>query len=513
MSVTRRNFLRAAGASALVLPTLSTADAQGTAPGSPVFLHGVASGDPLTTRVVLWTRVTPPPATLGRPVSVRWRVMADGRPSAIVASGTVTTGPERDYTVKVDAAGLEPGRPYQYLFEALGATSVTGRTRTIGARPTRVRLASVACSNYPAGFFNAYGALAARDDLDAVLHLGDYIYEFQNGDFGDGTDLKRVPDPEHEAVTLADYRRRYAIYRTDPDLQALHRSVPFIAIWDDHESADNAFSGGASNHDPWNGEGLWRTRREAAARAYREWMPVRERADQPFRLYRSFRFGSLVSLAMLDTRTWRDGQVQPDDIRGLQTARRRLMGAEQEAWLFETMRAAGREKVTWSLVGQQVMFAPFGPAGRRVTNPDAWDGYQAERARVMQLFGSLQNVVVLTGDMHSSWAFDLPPDPWKGYRPDMGIGSVGVEFITPAVSSAPYFTPEQEARFGPQIRAALPHLRYFDGVNRGYLTYDITPDRFLAEFHVTADVQTRSAASERAAAFAVEPGLPHLLRA
>lgn len=512
MSVTRRHFLRAAGASALVLPAIAGRDVR--AQGNPVFQHGVASGDPLTTRVVLWTRVTPTAAVAGRPVTVRWRVMADGRPSAIVASGTVTTGPDRDFTVKVDAGGLEPGRPYQYAFEALGATSAIGRTRTLPARTTRVRLASVSCSNYPAGFFNAYGALAARDDLDAVLHLGDYIYEFQNGDFGDGTDLKRVPDPVHEAVTLDDYRRRYATYRTDPDLQALHAKVPFIAIWDDHESADNAWSGGAANHDPWNGEGLWSTRRQAAARAYREWMPVREpAAGQPFRLYRSFRFGSLVSLAMLDTRTWRDGQAQPDDIRALQTVRRRLMGAEQEAWLFETMRAASRDAVTWSLVGQQVMFAPFGPIGRRVTNPDAWDGYQAERARLMQLFGTLRNVVVLTGDMHSSWAFDLPPDPWKGYRGDMGIGSVAVEFIAPAVSSPPYFTPEQEARFGPQIRAGLPHLRYFDGVSRGFITYDITPERLLAEFHVSADVQTRSAASERAAAFAVEPGLAHLLRA
>ena len=288
MSLTRRQFLwSAAATAALSAPRLSepwTAALQ--AQGSPDtaagrFRHGVASGDPLEDRIILWTRVTPPAGAATQAVEVRWRIAADERLSQIVTQGTARTSSDRDFTVKVDAAGLQPGRPYYYVFETGGDRSAVGRTRTLPTRAVdRVRLASLCCSNYPAGFFNVYRCVANRDDLDAVVHVGDYIYEFENGIYGDGSGLLRIPEPRREAVTLSDYRVRYATYRSDPDLQEAHRRHPFIAVWDDHELTNDAWLGGAANHNPDKGEGDWATRRAAAYQAYLEWMPIREFAGR-----------------------------------------------------------------------------------------------------------------------------------------------------------------------------------------------------------------------------------------
>ncbi|MEQ1758370.1 MAG: alkaline phosphatase D family protein [Vicinamibacterales bacterium] len=498
MSVTRRAFLGATAGSVLGYPLALRA---GQA-ASRIFSHGVASGDPLATAVVIWTRVTPPAGAANARIRVRWQVTTDSERPVVVRAGTATTSAQRDHTVKVDVEGLEPGRTYNYRFEALGDASPTGRTRTLALDTSHVRLAVVSCSNYPAGYFNAYAAIARREDVDVILHLGDYIYEFANGVFGDGTGIGRVHQPDREATSLDDYRGRYATYRSDPDLQELHRLYPFIAVWDDHEFASNAWAGGVDG---------WAARRQAAMRAYLEWIPVRERGGGDFHLYRSFAFGNLATLAMLDTRSLRDGQVFATDMQGLADPRRRLMGARQEQWLSGLLHGSKAAGTTWSLIGQQVMFSPFTTKGLPIKNPDAWDGYQAEQARVRDLFAAVGNVAVLTGDMHSSWAFDVPRDPWDSYNPDSGAGSIAVELIAPAVSSQPYFTGDQKDTLGPSIVRSLPHLKFLEGEHRGYLILDVTPTRLEATWFLTPDVGRRSPEASLGATFVVEAGRPRLV--
>jgi alkaline phosphatase D len=249
-------------------------------------------------------------------------------------------------------------------------------------------------------------------------------------------------------------------------------------------------------------------------RAYLEWMPVREpgRIDQ-FHLYRSFTFGRLATVAMLDTRSDRDGQVFATDERAIRDPRRRLLGARQEQWLAATLNASRDAGVTWSLIGQQVMFSPFTPPGRPITNPDSWDGYQAERDRMRTLLAAVDNAAILTGDMHSSWAYDVPRDPWSGYRPDSGDGSLAVELITPAVSSPPFFTGDLKEKMEPEIRATQPHLKFLEGESRGYLLLDVLPERLEASWHLTPDVLIRSSSTTTAAAFVVEAGSRRLTRA
>src|SRR5688572_24099785 len=247
MWLNRREFLVSAAVSGLVLPAAARAQPRRQPEDSAVFPYGVASGDPQAHRVILWTRVV----ATGGVVDVGWRIASDPSLAKPVASGTIRTAAERDFTVKVDAGGLDPGRTYYYSFSVGPQHSQVGRTRTLPATGVeRLRLAVVSCSNYPYGFFNVYGRIAARTDLDAVLHLGDYIYEFENGRYGDGAALNRVPKPVGEAVTLSDYRLRYATYKSDPDLQEAHRLHPFITVWDDHELTNNAWRDGAQNHQP-----------------------------------------------------------------------------------------------------------------------------------------------------------------------------------------------------------------------------------------------------------------------
>ena len=519
MSLTRRQFLwSAAATAALSSPKLSHAWPLALqAPANPEFAggrfrHGVASGDPLADRVILWTRVTPPDEVAAAAVDVRWRVATDERILQVVAQGTARTGRERDFTVKVDAGGLQPGRPYYYVFEAGGDRSPVGRTRTLPAGAVdRVRLASLCCSNYPAGFFNVYRCVANRDDLDAVVHVGDYIYEFENGRYGDGSGLLRIPEPRKEAVTLSDYRIRYATYRTDPDLQEAHRRHPFIAVWDDHELTNDAWLDGAVNHNPETGEGDWPTRRAAAYQAYLEWMPIREVPGGDIHLYRSFRFGTLVDLVMLDTRALRDQQVATTDLEGLANPRRSILGAPQEEWLFNELRASQRAGTGWRVLGQQVMFARVAQPGRGALISDSWEGYQPARDRVLDFLSAerVRDVAILSGDMHSSWAFDVPRNPWEGYDRG-GQGSLAVELLAPAISSPPLFTSPEMRDRSVLLRALLPHLKFLEGDSRGYVLLDITRAQLRGEWYFVPTVLERSAAETRAAAFVCERGSAHL---
>ena len=510
MPLTRREFLWATAASGLLLP----ASLRAQEAGPTVFQHGVASGDPLTNRVILWTRVTTPQTrSVAGPVAVNWQIATDEALSRIVGRGTTRATADRDFTVKVDAAGLEPGRTYYYAFIAGGQRSPIGRTRTLPVGGvTRVRLALACCANYPAGYFNPYRCIANRDDLDAVVHVGDYIYEFANGVYGDGTALSRIPAPPGEAVTLEDYRVRYATYRRDPDLQDVHARHPFIVVWDDHELANDAWSGGAVNHNPEAGEGDWPTRQAAAYRAYREWLPIRETAGQQIHLYRSFRFGSLADLIMLDTRGLRSQQAAGDDMAQIISPQRTMLGAAQETWLFDELRASQRAGSAWRVLGQQVMFSRLSFPDRPVPMVDSWDGYQSARTRLLDFFAGqkIGDVAILSGDAHSSWAFDVANNPWNGYTARSGAGSAAVELVAPAVSSPPLFADARLRDGLTALRYLLPHLKYMEGDSRGYVLVDITPKQLQADWYHVPGVLERSQAERVAASFVCERGSAHL---
>ena len=511
MSLTRRQFIWTTAASAAVWPDVLRG--QAPAAGDTLFQHGVASGDPLTDRVMLWTRLTPGAM---RPAEVRWRIASDEALTQVVASGAAQTSADRDFTVKVDADGLQSGRTYYYVFESAGERSPIGRTKTLPAGTVnRVRLAAACCSNYPAGYFNVYRCLANRADLDAVLHLGDYIYEFENGIYGDGRGLLRIPQPPRETVTLSDYRIRYATYRSDPDLQAAHQQHPFIAVWDDHELTNDAWLNGAANHNPSEGEGDWPARRAAAYRAYMEWMPIREAGGpDDVRLYRQIRFGSLADLLMLDTRGLRDQQVAPDDVAGLNNPNRSLLGGVQESWLFDQLRASQRAGTGWRVLGQQIMFSRLSYPGRPVPMPDMWDGYQASRQRVLDMIVSdkIGNLAILAGDIHSSWACDVPRT-WDGYKGATGEGSVAVELVAPAISSPPLFANPEIRERAPALRAFLQHVKYLEGESRGYVLLDITPKQLRADWFHVPGVLERSAVEHRATSFVCERGAARLVQA
>jgi alkaline phosphatase D len=482
-----------------------------------VFRHGVASGDPLADRVILWTRVS---SDGSAPVATRWRIALDPEMRRVVGSGSLQARAENDFTLKVDASELEPHRHYYYAFEALGERSPVGRTKTLPkGRVDRVRLAVASCSNYAFGYFNAYALIAQREDLDAVVHLGDYLYEHANGTYGDGTALGRIPAPDAEILSLADYRTRHAQYKTDPDLQEVHRHHPFIAVWDDHESANDAWSAGAENHDPAT-EGAWSARRAAAVRAYFEWMPIRDLPPSgDGHIYRSFRFGDLADLIMLDTRL--EGRDRPardaDDLATIRDRTRRLIGPAQERWFLDELSRSKHDGIPWRLIGQQVMFAPLRSADGAIVNPDQWNGYAASRERVFRHLaeGRIDNLVVLTGDFHSSWALDLPPDPSPpgGYDPETGKGSLGVEFVVPGITAAPPLQdqPEQQERFRASLLESNAHLRFTDWRHRGYVLIDVQRERVRSEWYFLDTVLERSRAEHLGAAYEVRSGTAHLV--
>jgi alkaline phosphatase D len=377
-----------------------------------------------------------------------------------------------------------------------------------------VKLAIASCANLPFGFFNVYGCIAARPDLDLVLHLGDYIYEYPNNGYGnraegDGRPFGRVPRPDRETISLDDYRERYAQYREDPDLQAAHRQHPFVVIWDDHESANDSWSDGAQNHNP--GEGEWSARRAAAVQAWREWMPVRESASADFRIYRQFPLGDLADIMMLDTRlAGRDRQANPGDVAESGRPSRQLLGLAQEDWLAENLRDSTAAGKPWQILGQQVMFAPQGPPGKAGINSDSWEGYRGARNRVFDMAAraNVKHLVVLTGDVHSPWAYDLSMNPFdsKLYDPQTGRGAVGTEIVTAAVTSPNPITPERI----PALFSSRPHLRYVASRDRGYVVLDLTPEQLQADWWTVPTIAERTTSEQFAKGLVTQAGRPHL---
>lgn len=468
MAMTRRHFLGALGGSAVTRPTIDGA-------ASHVFAHGVASGDPLHDGVILWTRVEGPPET-----DVRFELATDEAMTHVVSRGSARTAASRDWTIKVDVTGLASATTYYYRFDARGERSPIGRTRTLPVGPAgRLKLGFTSCANMPSGYFNVYQCLAERDDLDAVLHLGDYLYEFPNLVYGDGTPLRRAPVPNREIFSLGDYRARHAQYKRDADLATLHRRHPMIAVWDDHEIANNAWRGGASNHQPLEGD--WEKRRDAARRAYFEWMPVRENVAGNGTLYRSFSCGGIADIIMLDTRIdGRDRQPPFGDLAAMNDPGRTLLGSAQESWLLGELERSQRAGTRWKVLGQQVLMGQNTPHGTEVLNVDQWDGYRASRSRLFDFVAGagIDNLVVLTGDLHSSWALELTPDPWDParYDPDTGRGAIGVEFVTPSVTSPGPFrkfaSPQARAD---EVVAANPHQKWAEVAHRGYAVLTLDP--------------------------------------
>ena len=533
MPISRRHALMALG-TVVAAPALS---ASAEAPQGQRFEHGVASGDPLGDRVILWTRLS----GLDGAADVTWQVAHDEAFQRVVSRGTARTDAGRDYTVKVDAAGLKPGQHYYYRFISGDAVSPVGRTQTLPETSERLVLAVASCSLHPGGYFNAYRAIADLPELDAVLHLGDYIYEYGAGldDFGmgNGRVLLRIPEPQHEIVTLDDYRTRHAQYKRDEDLQAAHARAPWICVFDDHEICNNPWRDGAQNHNPERGEGTWADRKASALKAYREWMPIRDpQGVLSEAIYRSFRFGDLAELIMLESRLLArsrqldyetdlvvtDGKPDTAAFREkLNDPARELLGAGQRAWLGQTLDASVAAGVRWQVFGNQVLMAKMnGPDLVRVFganridsvldvlpdaardkattfidlfsgadplpwNLDAWDGYPAERERLYDMVkASGARAVVLSGDSHSAWANQLHDASGATVAAEIGVTAISsptrwLDKWLPDLGLAKTFA-DQNA----EVLAA-------DDAYNGFVRLTLTPGEMTAEWMMVTSLMSR----------------------
>jgi alkaline phosphatase D len=525
MTINRRDALTLIGSgAAITLPALPLS----AATTGVSFAHGVASGDPGADGAILWTRATP--ATGAADIALDWHVAetADGKP---VRSGTVKARAARDFTAKVEATGLQPGHDYHYWFTSGTDRSPTGRFRTLPRGKTAdVVMAVVSCQLYGGGFFNAYESIARLDRLDAVLHLGDYIYEY--GADGFGADIAgkigRLVEPAHEILTLADYRARHAQVKRDADMQAAHARAAFICVWDDHEVANDDWMGGAENHDP-RTEGDWKARKAASMQAYFEWMPIRDpKPGQPWEaINRSFDFGDLASVVMVETRLLaRSKQVAskgegiaPADYAPMMAERalpnRELLGPAQLGWVERTLAASVAAGRPWQVLGNQVVMAKVagpdlrkqmgaekydatmaklpamwrdrlaaGVASYRAGLPfnfDSWDGYPPARERLYAAFRRAKSrPIVLSGDSHAAWANDLH---------DASGTLVAAEFGTTAVTSPSYGS--LLPGIGRYIADANDEVRFCDQDNKGYLLLTLTPEHAMADFRTVSTVYAK----------------------
>jgi alkaline phosphatase D len=525
--------------------------------GRVAFNHGVASGDPLDDRVVLWTRATAEATTA--PIAVRWDVATDPAFKTIVRQGQATAVAARDHTVKVDVTGLKPATDYYYRFRYVrngkpSGKSVSGRTRTLPRGQTRdVVLAVASCALYPNGYFNAYDAIARLPRVDAVLHLGDYIYEYGAGsdDYGmaSPTAKTRLPDPPREILGLEDYRRRHARYKTDPALQAAHARAPWIVVWDDHETADDSWIGGAENHQPAT-EGDWAKRKAAGIKAYYEWMPIREPAagTLPEACWRRFQFGDVATLLMTETRlTARSHQLdygrdlpvvdgKPDFAAfavKLKDPDRRMMGQGQEQWLTREVDASMKAGTAWQVLGNQVVMARVVPPDLKAAmgeaaygallarlpagiaklveqsrglaaagvpgNLDAWDGYPADRARVYDIFkAGKARPIVLAGDSHAFWANEL----WD----DAGTARVAAEFGVTSVTSPGYSDYLPGAPLDQAYAARNKEVKFTDQGAKGFLLLTLEHGRATGELVAVSTILDTKYQTRVLKRFVVTPG-------
>ena len=508
-------------------------------PGTVNFIHGVASGDPLPDSVIIWTRVTPDAAYPDVAVPVSFGVFEDAEMQRPVKYGQGYARPERDYTVKVNLTGLEADKEYFFRFNAKVTSgdvgSPIGRTRTTAASGgAPVKFAVISCSNYPFGRFHVYREIANTADLDAVIHLGDYLYEYGIDGYGGtvGQEIDRNHEPPLEIVSLDDYRTRHAQYKTDADLQAAHAAAPWICTWDDHESTNNSYRSGAENHNPEQNEGNWTDRKQAAVQAYLEWMPVRDPAVGQAReaLYRRFDFGDVASVMCLETRlTGRSDEISWfAELGGLESSaiplaatntmirvqdpERTMLGATQEAWLDQELKTSADSGKSWQVLANQIVMARVRPPNFAQTmtdeqkaaqdvgyiqqlipfsqlglpfNLDAWDGFPAARDR---LYASAKEagarLVTLTGDTHTAWANTLV---------DADDEQRGVEFGCTSVTSPGLGTYIKEVPdLGAQFEEANAEVDFHDPFDNGWLLVTLTADEARADYKKVTDVTQES---------------------
>ncbi len=468
-------------------------------PAYEPFYHGVASGDPLPDRVILWTRIT----TSALTENVTWQIATDVNFNNVVNSGVVTTDDTKDFTVKVDAAGLQANTWYYYRFNGQGKYSITGRTRTAPTTGvTNLRFAVLSCSNLPNGYFHAYRNIVDKNEVDAVLHLGDYIYEYKTNS-AVPNDTTRKHEPDNEILTLADYRMRHSQYKLDADLRECHRQFPFICVWDDHETTNNSWKGGADNHTQGT-EGNWYDRKGFGIKAYFEWMPLRPISPtNDSSIYRTLSFGNLADVIMVDTRLEGRDEQAPGILVSpthpiIKDSTRSLFGAPQLTWFNDQLK---NSTATWKIVGNQVMVAPL-TINALIVNPDQWDGYPFDRKKVFDniLGNDIKNVVFLTGDIHTSWANDVPYDR-SIYNPSTGAGSAAVEFVCTSVTSGSEINVSAGI-----VQSANPHMKYIDLSKRGYVLLDITASRTQGDWIHVSDITKKSFTASVSASWAVNLG-------
>ena len=488
------------------------------------FSHSVASGEPSQRSVLLWTRFV----SNGPESKLRAEVWAEGAPNKIISGGEVIASPARDHIAKITVKGLKPGKRYFYRFIAPdGTKSPIGRTKTLpeGNVP-KYRMAVFSCSNMPFGYFNAYAHANTVDDFDLVLHLGDYLYEYQRGYYPLAKDAvaERLIEPANEMVALADYRLRYASYRADPDLQKLHAMHPMLAMWDDHEFTNDAYATGAQNHQA--NEGDWGERKLAAERAYREWMPVSDRVGDVY--WSKYAIGNLAEIQLTESRvSARSKQLSIGDPKGdadeimrqlkafhdgaLQDADRTMLGAVQEQWLAKRFAAPNKRWNIWAqqtivgalvqpqglanwlapnslpFVKDRVMRGALAAKAGIPSNMDAWDGYPAARAKALSAAqAGNADLIVLTGDTHNAWAFDLAHEGKAA-----GVEFAGHSVTSPGLESS--FTGTDNATLSNALASANPGLAWADAGQRGYMAVELTPDKAVSEWRFTDSIKTRSA--------------------
>lgn len=535
--MTRRAALGAAivGSAAACARTASRRSYEAVgAESNAIFAHGVASGDPAPDSVVLWTRVS-----TSEPVALNWEMSGDEAFSSITVSGEAEARAESDFTAKVVASGLAPGARYYYRFRVGDAISPIGRTRTLPTGAIEAaRFGVISCSNFPFGHFNVYDLVARDEDLDAVIHVGDYIYEYgaSEGEYGasEGARLNRPHDPPHELTSLDDYRRRHAQYKSDPCLQAAHAAHPFIAIWDDHEVANDTWSGGAENHDP-RTEGDWSARKRAALQAYYEWMPIREPdlARPREAIFRSFSYGDLLTVAAIETRLTARSEsfeynvivptlTSPEAIARfrdeiLWSKDRELLGAAQIDYLRGALKSSMDKGQAWRLIANQVImakvtapnlephltegdlaeleaqwdqaraFVKFSTLGLP-TNLDAWDGYPAARERfydVVRETSGADGLLVVTGDTHTWWANDLVAKDGAHVGVELGCHSV--------TSPSPYrkeFLGGKGAEYALLTGQDNEDVRYISGEDHGYIALTVARDEVDARFVAVSTIES-----------------------
>ena len=495
------------------------------------FNFGVASGDPTNTHVILWTKLS---GVINSLQEVSWEVSSDRNFQNIISQGVTAALKQNDYTVKVDAKipMIFNGKNIFYRFKANDQTSVVGTTMTLPANnPDKFNIAFCSCSNYPAGYFNAYKEMAMDKDVDLVLHLGDYLYEYSRKGYAssDAKEMGRVVNPPNEIVSLDDYRQRYATYRSDKDLQQLHKSKPMIAVWDDHEITNDTWKEGAQNHN--ENEGLFEDRKDNAIRAYYEWMPIREKQERD-KIWRNFSIGNLVNLMMLDTRLYgREKQLEINSYikdkvldkekyeQDLQKPRD-LLGKEQLQWVSNRI----DKEYRWSIFGQQLLIGPkYLPgifkseklsssrsylakqlAGEKLpTNTDQWDGYPLEREKFYDAISKSQSNVILAGDSHNSWFSNLY---------DKNNNFIGVEVGAPAISS-----PSFGDTFGEQTKTVEQafveendDLIWVNGKYKGYACLDITEEYIDVSFKYVSTVKSKNYKAVNPSLFRVEHSKPFL---